>query len=385
MQPIVAALAGRNRIWSRFPSGGQAEIAVSGDVIDLRQSYLTEPPPPHIAEAARAALDHGETHYVDHAGLKQLREAIASSLSQAGKPALAAEDILVTSGAQEGLFVALRALVQPGDQVLVPDPGYALIEPVVELAGGTIGRVPSADGFGYSVGNLEKCLGPKTRFVVLVSPNCATGRVIAPSEFENILQLADQHELTIILDGALEKGIYESRDAAGRPSPSDSPRLILIGSVSKFYRMGGWRIGWIAAQRGHLSPLKTFKQMLSICSASISQWAALAALTGPQDWLTDQMAELASRRDTAIDALVAMQLPVVPPDAALYLLFDVRRTGLASAQFADLALREAHIALVPGNDFGAAGEGYMRLSLAQPIGKLLEALHRLEKLVSRLD
>ncbi len=141
--------------------------------------------------------------------------------------------------------------------------------------------------------------------------------------------------------------------------------------------MSGWRIGWIAARRKYIKPLKTFKQLLSICSASISQWATLAAITGPQDWLAEQTFVLARRRDVVLETLSALHLPAVRPDAAPFVLFDIRRTGMTSQEFADRALAQARVALAPGSAFGVVGEGYMRLSLVQSEETLRLGLSRL--------
>jgi aspartate/methionine/tyrosine aminotransferase len=210
--------------------------------------------------------------------------------------------------------------------------------------------------------------------VVLVSPNPATGQVIAADDYADILELARQHNLTVVLDAALERGSYAP---LRRPSPAEYPELILIGSVSKLYRMAGWRIGWIAASPEYIRPLKAFKQMLSICSSSISQWATLAAITGPQTWLVEQQAELAERRDVAVEVLSSLAFPSIRPDAAPFVLFDIHRTGLTSEQFAQFARKYAQVELAPGSGFGAMAEGYMRLSLVEPKETLRGALERL--------
>jgi aminotransferase len=373
-EELVGALAQRNRIWSRSHALEYTRASCDGGIIDLAQGYLREPAPAHIAAAAQEAMERGETHYVDHAGLEPLRAALAAGLCQAGEAHLEPADILVTSGAQEALFVTLHGLLQPGDQVLVPDPGYTPVEPIIELAGGTVVRVPTGGGFAYSAANLSACISPATRLVVLVSPNPATAQAIAPEQYAGILDVARQHRLTVVLDAALEQGLYEP---AGRPCPADYPRLILIGSVSKLYRMSGWRIGWIAARPELIWPLKTFKQMLSICSSSISQWAALAAITGPHEWLVHQRAELARRRDVAVEVLSSLGFPTVRPDAAPFVFFDITRAGLGSEEFAERALRFAQVALAPGSMFGPAGEGYMRLALVEPVEILTVALQRL--------
>jgi aspartate/methionine/tyrosine aminotransferase len=375
--PVFAPLADRNRIWRQSLAVDHAARADGQRTIDLAQGYLREMPPAHVIAAAQQAMERGETHYVDHAGLAPLREALAAHISQAGEPALEPGELLVTSGAQEALFVTLRALVQPGDQVLVADPGYTPVQPVIELAGGTVVHVPATPALDFSAAQLAECISPATRFVVLFSPNPATARAVAPREYANLLALAEQHKLVVVLDAALEHGMYQP---SWRPSPAHSSRLILIGSVSKLWRMSGWRIGWIAARSEVIQTLKTFKQMLSICSSSISQWATLAALSGPQQWLVEQQTELARRRDAAVEVLATLGLPAIQPHAAPFILFDIRRTHLTSEQFADRALAELQVAVTPGTAFGAPGEGYVRLALTQPEFVLRDGLQRLARL-----
>jgi len=241
-QTFARPLARRTEIW-RAELTRSVPASHDGDSIDLTQSYVTGAPPDHIGEAARAALERGETHYVDRLGIKPLREAIAAALHRDGIPGVTPDNLLVTSGAQEALFIAQRSLVKPGDEILVPDPGYRLIEPLAQLGEGVVVPVSSAaNGFEITAEPFASALTKQSRCIVLLSPNPATCSVIAPNEFEKLLALAEQHNLLILFDAALSKGIYDTTPvpnfSAGIPE-----RVILIGSLSKLYRMSGWRIG----------------------------------------------------------------------------------------------------------------------------------------------
>ena len=208
-------------------------------------------------------------------------------------------------------------------------------------------------------------------------------RVVSRNEFEKLLALAEQRNLLILFDAALSKGIYDTT-AGPDFSTGLAERVILIGSLSKWYRMSGWRIGWIAGSAAHLKPLRDLKQALSICSASISQWAALAALTGPQEWLDEQQAEFVLKRDLVLGALRANKISFVQPDSAFYLWLDIRPSGLSSNEFAAVALHRARVQVTPGTEFGAAGEGFARISLAPSAGQLTAAMERIQKAIGEL-
>lgn len=381
--PSAISLARRNALWQSEPFvPAQTTPLAPGKSIDLGQTYLTGSPPPHIAKAAADALARGETHYVDRVGIKPLREAIAATYARDGYAGITPDELLVTSGAQEALFVLLRSLMQPGDEIVVPDPGYPLLNPIAQLAGGVVIPVSSvADNFQFKAEHYVAALTGRTRFLFLLSPNPATGLVIPPQEFEQILKVAAQHDLVVILDEALKQGIY---DGVTRLSfPDGLPEnLFVIGSVSKLYRMSGWRIGWLAGNSAQLAPLRDLKQALSICSAAVSQWAAVAALTGPQAWLAEQMVEFGVKRDLVLHALPGLGLSPLTPEAAFYVWVKIARTGYSAQEFADLFLQHERVRVTPGTHLGAAGENHIRISLSPPRARLLHALEHLEKFQS---
>lgn len=381
IETFARPLARRTAIWREsIPS---APFTNADDTIDLSAVYLSGNAPAHIGQGAQDALDRGETHYVDRLGIKPLREAIAATMAQSGIPNVTADNVLVTSGAQEALFIALRALVQAQDEILVPDPGYRLIEPLAELGDGLAVPVGAADNFEITAESYAAALTARSRYLVVLSPNPATCKVIAPNEFAKLLLLAEQHDLVILYDAALCKGIYEP--AADPNFGNGIPdRVLWISSVSKLYRMGGWRIGWLAGSTVRLKSLRDLKQALSICSASLSQWAAVAALTGPQEWLSAQQSGFAEKRDAVLGALGKTGLKAVNPDAAFYVWVDVRPSRRKSRDFAEFALREARVRVTPGTEFGAAGEGYVRISLAASNEQLHAGMERLQNALDGL-
>ena len=238
------------------------------------------------------------------------------------------DNILVTSGAQEALFISLRSLVKPGDEILVPDPGYRLLEPLAQLGEGVVVPVStSADNFEIKAEQFESALTGQSRYLVVLSPNPATCRVVSRNEFEKLLALAEQRNLLILFDAALSKGIYDTT-AGPDFSTGLAERVILIGSLSKLYRMSGWRIGWIAGSAAHLKPLRDLKQALSICSASISQWAVSPRSQDRKNGWMSNKPSLCSSATLCSRALRANKISFVQPDSAFYLWLDIRRERL---------------------------------------------------------
>lgn len=354
---------------------------MSPDLIDLESAYLSELPPAHIAEAASEALERGQTHYVEPAGLKPLREAIAESLARERGWQVSPDQIIVTNGAQEALFIALRTLIQPGDHVLAPDPGYRLITEIVQWSRGCIVPIPIiADGFSLQATRLIRHLSRQTRILFLSEPNYVTGTLTDPTEIDGLAQLVSEHQLTMVADEALVKGIYAPKVHSSFGTRDElSERVVTIGSLSKLYRMSGWRVGWIIAPEKLIAPLRNLKQLMSICSTNVSQWAGLAALTGPQEWLVEQQTAFAAKSNLVLRELARMGLSPIRPDAAYYIFADVRSTGLSSNEFADFCLSQAQVRVAPGTDFGSGGEGFVRLALNEPIERLQEAMQRVAR------
>jgi aspartate aminotransferase/aminotransferase len=245
LESFARPLARRTAIWQDEPT----PPVIPDELIDLSAGYLPGDTPSHIGQGAADALDRGETHYVDRLGIKPLREAIATTMARDGIPNVTADDLLVTSGAQEALFITLRALVQPQDEVLVPDPGYGLVKPLIELGEGIVVPVSSAsEDFSVAAAQYDAAISKRSRFLFVVSPNPATGKVLTSDEFTKLLALAEQYNLTILYDAALQKGIYEPKADANFANGIPE-RVLWIGSLSKFYRMSGWRIGGLRELR----------------------------------------------------------------------------------------------------------------------------------------
>ncbi len=379
-------VAERARVW--LTDDAPAPIAPTLPVIDLGRGEMERRTAPHIIAAVADALDRGETHYTSRPGIAPLRHALAERLAaESGVAYDPHSEILISSGGQEGLFVAVQMLVRPGDEVLLADPGYPSYNDAVRLAGGVCVpvTVDPATGVGLTAAAIEACLTPRTRLLVLVTPDNPTGAVIGGDELAKIAALAVQHDFLVLFDEIYKAFVFDGAAHVNIAAlPGMRARTVIVGSFSKGYAMTGWRVGYVAGEAHLIQPITDLKLALSICSAAPSQWAALAALTGPQDAVDEMRADLAERRAVLLPALTAMGLRHGNPRGAYYVFADICCTGLSSAECARLFLAHAGVRTLPGHLFGSGGEGYLRFALTQPAPIIRDALSRLAPLVWEL-
>jgi aminotransferase len=357
-------------------------------IIDLRGDELDRATAAHVVAAAAAALDRGETHYTSRAGVVPLRRAIAAQLArETGVEYDAGREVLIASGGQEGLYVAIQMLVRPGDDVLLADPGYPTYRTAVTLAGGNIIPIPvrAADGYGMTADAVAAALTPTTRLLILASPDNPTGGRTTAKELAGIAELAVAHDLRVLFDETYKAFVF---DDEGHVSivrfPGMRGRTVIVGSFSTTYAMTGWRVGYVAGDAALLGPITGLKLALSICAAAPSQWAALAAIEGPQDDVGAARDEIARRRSILLPALTAMGLTHGEPAGAYYAFADIRTTGLTSAQCAEALLAEAGVHTLPGSRFGPGGQGFLRFSMVESAPRTEEAMQRIAPVVARL-
>lgn len=365
------------------------EIVPAHSVIDLRRGELDRATAPHIVAAAAAALDRGETHYTARPGILPLRRGVAAMIiRESGIEYNPATEVLIANGGQEALFVAVQMLVQPGDDVLLSDPGYSSYREAIQLAGGNVVSVPisAIDHYGMTATALAAHITPRTRVLVLVSPDNPTGGVTTHVEMERIAAFAVAHDLTVLFDETYKAFVFDGAAHTRIATfPGMRARTVIVGSFSKTYAMTGWRVGYVAAAAELLEPITDLKLALSICSAAPSQWAAAAALEGPQEHVDEALAEVARRHAVLLPALAAMGLPHGDPQGAYYAFADIRGIGLSSGMCADLFLSQAGVRTQPGDRFGPGGEGFLRFSMVQPAPAIAEAMGRLAPLVQELQ
>jgi len=357
------------------------------DVIALGRGDPDLDTPPHIVEAGQKALGAGATHYTHPLGLPPLREAIAASIKANGGAEYGADEVVVTAGAQEAIFVAMLALVDPGDEVILPSPGYNVYHQAVELAEGKLVSVPTYQdqGFVLSADAVEKLITPRSRILCLINPSNPTGMVIPPSEIERLAVLALKHDLIVISDEIYGRLTYDNaRVQPIAALPGMKARTITIDGFSKAYAMTGWRIGYFAAPRVLVPAMAEIHHGLSICAPAVSQHAALAALTGPQDCVEEMRREYDRRRQLMMAALDRMGLGYARPNGAFYIYANVSSTGLTASDFCVRLLQEGRVMMFPGSLFGDHRDDHVRLSLLQPLPRVEEAARRMEAVVARM-
>jgi len=323
--------------------------------------------PPHIIEAARRALDRGHTHYTDFQGLLELREAIAEKLeAEAAVSYDPNAEILVTSGTAESIYIAIQGTINPGDEVILTDPTYLIFEPCVMLAGGIVVRVPLIEGAGWAldVRELRAKVGPRTKAIIINSPNNPTGTVFNRAELEQVAKVAMENDLIVLFDMLFDKIVFDGEKMENVVSiPDMKARTILLGGFSKAYSMCGFRVGWLAADAELVSRLtNTLHLYVSICASSIAQEAAIAALRGPQGWLEEWVRSYQRRRDLLVNGLNSIDgIRCQVPRGGYFVFPDIYGIEKDAYRFAQRLIDEAGVVATPGSDYGPHGEGHVRM------------------------
>jgi aminotransferase len=348
------------------------------NAIDLSGDDLGLPTAPHIREAAQRALDEGATHYTTRPGLDPLREAVAAKLRRENgievDPKL---EVLITCGAQEAIFVALHVLLQPGDEALIPQPALRSHTEIVRLAGGVARPVPTdpAGGFGIDPAEVARRAGPRARVVLLHSPSPA-GAVADESALRGLAELAVTRGLVVVSVETLERFVHDGAAHTSIASlPGMAERTVTINGFSAAYGMRGWRVGYMAGPRPLMAPMIQLKQALSICSPAVSQYAALAAITGPDAPVETAQRTASERRARALAALTAANVRAVEPDGAYHVMLDCRGRSNAGDELARATEQATGVRLTAGSKLGATS--WLRLSLTQPPELIEEAATRL--------
>ncbi len=356
------------------------------DVIALGRGDSDFHTPAHIVEAAKAALDDNQHHYTGPTGIPPLREAIAADLGSRYGLDYGSDEILVTAGAQEAIMLTMLGLCSPGDEVLITSPRFTTYDTAVRLCGGTPVPVPTweRDDFALDVAEIEARITPRTRMFVLVSPNNPTGAVTPPDAIRAIAELAIRHDLVIVADEIYGRMIYAPNEHLSIATlPGMRERTVTLNGFSKTYAMTGWRIGYLAAPTDLVEMLTEPRHTLSINSCTISQYAALAALTGPQEPIDAMIAEYAERRAWLMPALTDAGFTYGHPGGAFYIYTNVSSSGLQAPQFCERLLRETGVMVFPGSMFGDESTDYSRISYLQPLPMIQEAMERVASFASR--
>ncbi|GAB5447516.1 pyridoxal phosphate-dependent aminotransferase [Gymnodinialimonas sp.] len=341
--------------------------------------------PAHVVAAAKAALDDNQHHYTGPTGLPPLRQAICDNLKAEYGLDYTADEIIVTAGVQESIMLCMLGLVQPGDEVLITSPRFTTYDTAVQLCGGVPIPVPTyqKDDFALDVAEIEARITPKTRMFVLVSPNNPTGAVTPPEVIRQIADLAIKHDILVIADEIYAALIYPPHEHLSLATlPGMKERTITLNGFSKTYAMTGWRVGYMAAPADFVDKLTEPRHTLSINTCTVSQHAALAALTGPQDEMQATFKAYAERRDYLMGALTDAGLSYGAPGGAFYIYTNISATGMKAKPFCETLLRETGVMVFPGDMFGEPDSDFIRISYLQPLPVIKEAMRRIKGFIA---
>jgi len=369
-----------------------AEISARGEpVYRFVQGEPDFDTPEHIVEAAMRAMKDGYTHYPPSEGYLALREAIAAKLARDNNLQVDPKaEVIVTNGAGLGLYLAIMAVVDPGDEVILSDPTYGPYRNDILLAGGTPALVPQKlDAEGrprWDLPAVTAAVTPRTRAIIINTPSNPTGVVMTTEELQGIAALAEQHDLVIIADEVYEKLVFGSARHVSIASlgPEVAARTITVNSFSKTYAMTGWRLGYNAAAPALIATMEKVNSVCGRAAAAFVQQAGIAALNGSQQSVSDMVEAYAFRRNLVEDQLREMpNVQWISPEGAFYFFLDVSAFGRDSRELAERMLRDAHVVMTPGTYYGPAGAGWLRLSFSASPAELVGGLERMHETLAQ--
>jgi aspartate aminotransferase len=357
------------------------------DIIELQTGDPDFPTPPHIVQAAYEAMQMGFTHYVSSRGIPELRAAISEKLWNDNKIKASAEsEILVTPGAIHAVNSAIAATINPGDEVIIPDPCWVAYQGTIALYGGLVVRLTGKTGtLKVDIDRLEKTITPRTKMLILNYPSNPMGTILSFEDLKQIAGIAIRYNLLVLADEIYEKIIYDgNRHLSIASLDGMRDRTITVNGFSKSYAMTGWRIGYVAANSEIISEMLKVQQYSVTCAGSFVQKAALAALKGSQDCVTDMVKEYDRRRRMIINWVKDIKcVSCINPEGAFYAFMDFSRYGLSSIEISDFLLTEGKVGVVPGSSYGPSGEGYVRISFATSYENLIRALDRIGNVIKK--
>ncbi len=361
-------------------------VATMKDVISLGigEPDFTTPQP--ILEAGVRSLQKGHTHYTSNAGILELREAVSENLSRLyGLQYDPRTEIVITVGVSEALYLALTAILEVGDEVIIPTPCFVAYQAEVVLAGGVAVEVPSRveNNFQPDPAEIEAAITPRTKAIFIGYPNNPTGAVASREVLLEIGRIAEKHDLLVISDEIYDRLVYGIPHQSFPALPGMRDRTILLGGFSKDYAMTGWRVGYAAAHADLLRGMLRVHQYTIMSAPTVSQDAALAALQLGEEHVLEMTAEYDRRRKLIVSGLNELGLTTFEPQGAFYAFPNITAAGMDDETFSELLLKEEKVACVPGSAFGLGGEGYVRCSYATAYEKIEEALNRLHRFMQR--
>lgn len=379
------------RVRETPPSGIRRFFDIAATMDDVISLGIGEPDfvSPKVAlEAGKKALEEGRTSYTSNAGMKELRALIAADYEERLNVSYDVDtEIIVTVGCSEAMQLAMQALVEPGDEVLIPEPCFVSYGPSARFAGGTVVHVPTSveNEFQVTASDIEPHLTEHSKVLFLGYPNNPTGAVLRRDTLEEIADLVVEHDLLVVSDEIYDQLIYGEAYERGHVSIPSIDRLwertVLLGGFSKNYAMTGWRIGFACAPEPLARAMYKVHQYMIMSAPTMAQEAAIAALKEGAGVVETMRQSYDDRRRTIVDGLNAAGLPTFEPEGAFYCFPDIRPTGLSSEEFAQQLLQEEKVACVPGDAFGPSGKGYVRCSYATALDDIERAVERIDRFV----
>lgn len=342
--------------------------------------------PERYSRAAFESVESGETHYTSNYGLHPLREAIADHLQRLyGVRYDPQREIIVTIGVSEALLLASHVLLNPGDEVLCPDPYYVAYPPCVILAGGKMAPVPTEmeRGFRVTAEEIEAKVTPRSKALLLGYPSNPTGAQMSREDLTDIADVAERHDLTVISDEIYDRLSYGMDHTCFASLPGMKERTVLLGGFSKSYAMTGWRVGWVCAPSDILEAMMKVHQYIVMSAPTPSQYAALEAIQNGEEDVRRFVAEFDRRRRLMVKGLGEIGLALSEPHGAFYVFPSIRSTGMDDVEFSERLLDEEKVAVIPGSAFGECGRGHVRMCYASPYNLLEEALERIGRFTAR--
>jgi len=374
------------------PSGTRRLFALAQQERDVISLGIGEPDfasPPHVLEASKSALNEGKTHYTPSSGIMELREALAKKAKNDYNLSYDPDsEVLATAGGTEAIFLALQALVNPGDEVLIPNPGFVCYGPSVLMAGGIPVSIPllEKNNFRFNVTDVMSLITEKSRVMIINSPNNPTGSVLSYDEIAEIAKLAVERDLIVISDEVYEKILYDGvKHYCLATFPGMRERTIVVNSFSKTYAMTGFRVGFVYAPAELISPMLLVHQYLTACVNGPAQYAAVAALESPQNSVKNMVEEFDRRRQLFHSRINEIDgFRCVLPKGAFYAFANIEKFKMSSEKFTEYLFDKGKVVTVAGSAFGNYGEGHTRFSFATEYDKIEEALDRIEETVKEL-
>ncbi|MDH5695946.1 MAG: aminotransferase class I/II-fold pyridoxal phosphate-dependent enzyme [Dehalococcoidia bacterium] len=361
-------------------------LASTEGVISLGVGEPDFATPWHIREAAIYSLEKGYTMYTSSLGMPELRQELSRYLKDTYGPEYdPGSELLITVGVSEGLDLATRAILNPRDEVIMPDPCYSSYNPCVILAGGTPIMVPTNQehNFEISAADIEARVTDKTKAILIGYPANPTGAVMSRDKLAKIAEVARRHQLLVISDEIYAKLVYGVEHTCFATLPGMKERTILLGGFSKAYAMTGWRLGYAAANKEVIASMTKIHQYTMLCASIMGQVAAIEALKSGESSIAEMVEAYNRRRLVIVKGLNNVGLSCFEPKGAFYAFPSVKTTGMTSEEFAEKLLIEEKVAVVPGSAFGQCGEGYVRCCYATSLAEIEEALSRMKRFVDK--